>query len=215
MIKRIIILLGLPGSGKGTQAAILSNELVLPHISTGDIFRKMILEDFEESKLLAGYMNEGKLVPTDLVNKIVRRFILSDECKEGCILDGYPRTLDQAEYFIENIDAEINVIFFKIEDDIVTKRILGRTSCASCGKIYNKYFDKPKVDGVCDECGSKEFSSRSDDDEATISSRIEEYKKETLPLVEYYQHKGRFFTVNAGGTKEDVIDEMATIIKKI
>ena len=215
MTKRIIILLGLPGSGKGTQAAILSNELLLPHISTGDIFRKMISEGSEESKLLAEYMNEGKLVPVDLVNKIVKKFIRSDECKGGCILDGYPRTLSQAEYLIENINAEINVIFFKVEDNVVMKRVLGRMNCASCGRIYNKYFDNPKKEGICDECKSTEFLSRSDDDEVTVLSRIEEYRKETLPLVEYYQHKGRFFTVNADGSKQDVIDEMAKIIKKI
>ena len=149
MIKKIIILLGPPGSGKGTQGAILSRELALPHISTGDIFRQMILKESEESKMLASYMSEGKLVPTDTVNQVVRKFILSDECKDGCIIDGYPRTLDQAEYFIENIDANINVIFFDIDDEIVIKRILGRFSCASCGRIYNEYFDKPAKEGVC------------------------------------------------------------------
>lgn len=215
MIKKIIILLGLPGSGKGTQGAILSRELALPHISTGDIFRRMILKESEESKMLASYMSEGKLVPTDMVNQVVRKFILSDECKDGCIIDGYPRTLDQAEYFIENIDANISVIFFDIDDEIVIKRILGRFSCASCGRIYNEYFDKPAKEGVCNDCGSYEFSSRSDDDESTILSRIEEYKKETLPLIEYYQHKSKFFKVNAGESKEQIVNELASIIKKI
>jgi len=215
MIKKIILLLGLPGSGKGTQGAILSKELALPHISTGDIFRKMILDESKESKMLAKYMNEGKLVPTDLVNKIVRQFILSDECHEGCILDGYPRTLGQAEYFIENIDTNVNVIFFDVADDIVVKRILGRISCVSCGRLYNEYFDQPKKEGVCDECGATEFAARADDDESTILSRIEEYKKETLPLIEYYKHKGKFFTVNAGESKEQVVNELASIIKKI
>jgi adenylate kinase len=215
MIKKIIILLGPPGSGKGTQGAILSRELALPHISTGDIFRQMILKESEESKMLASYMSEGKLVPTDTVNQVVRKFILSDECKDGCIIDGYPRTLDQAEYFIENIDANINVIFFDIDDEIVIKRILGRFSCASCGRIYNEYFDKPAKEGVCDDCGSREFSARLDDDESTILSRIEEYKKETLPLIEYYQHKSKFFKVNAGESKEQIVNELASIIKKI
>ena len=215
MIKKIIILLGLPGSGKGTQGAILSRELALPHISTGDIFRQMILKESEESKMLASYMSEGKLVPTDTVNQVVRKFILSDECKDGCIIDGYPRTLDQAEYFTENIGANINVIFFDIDDEIVIKRILGRFSCASCGRIYNEYFDKPAKEGVCDDCGSHEFSARLDDDESTILSRIEEYKKETLPLIEYYQHKSKFFKVNAGESKEQIVNELASIIKKI
>ncbi|MDP4708761.1 MAG: adenylate kinase [Rickettsiaceae bacterium] len=215
MIKKIILLLGLPGSGKGTQGAILSKELALPHISTGDIFRKMILEKSKESKMLAEYMDEGKLVPSDLVNKIVKQFILSDECREGCILDGYPRTLRQAEYFISNIDTKVSVIYLKIDDEVVVKRILGRISCASCGKLYNEYFDKPKKDGVCDECGATEFIARADDDEDTILARIEEYKKETLPLIEYYKHKGKFFTVNAGESKEQVVNELASIIKKI
>jgi adenylate kinase len=215
MIKKIILLLGLPGSGKGTQGAILSNELALPHISTGDIFRKMILEESKDSKKLAEYMNAGKLVPSDLVNKIVRKFILSDECHEGCILDGYPRTLAQAEYFIANIDTKVSIIYLKIDDDVVVRRILGRIICASCGKLYNKYFDKPNKEKGCDECGANEFVTRDDDDEDNILARIEEYKKETLPLIEYYKHKGKFFTVNAGESKEQVVNELASIIKKI
>ncbi|PCJ26932.1 MAG: adenylate kinase [Rickettsiales bacterium] len=215
MTKKIIVLLGLPGSGKGTQGALLSEELVIPHISTGDVFRKMVLEDSEDSKTLAACMKEGRLVPTGLVNKTIRKYILSDECRDGCILDGYPRTLDQAEYFIENIDATVNVIFFDLESDVVVKRILGRISCSSCGRIYNEHFDKPKKKGVCDNCGSEEFSARSDDTESAILSRIAEYEKETLPMVEYYQKKGRFFTVNAGKSKQKVVEEIASIVKKI
>ena len=215
MIKNIIILLGLPGSGKGTQGAVLSEELAIPHISTGDIFRKMVLDDNEDSKLLAKYMKEGKLVPSDLVNKIVRKFILSDVCKDGCILDGYPRTLEQAEYFIENIDANISTIFFDVSDEVATKRILGRIACASCNRIYNEYFDKPKKEGVCDKCGSKEFSARSDDDEDTIVARLEEYKNNTLPMIEYYKKKGKFFAVHAGESKDKVVKEVAAIVKKI
>ena len=214
-MKNIVILLGLPGSGKGTQGSIISKSLAIPHISTGDIFRKMVLEQGADSALLAECMKEGRLVPSGLVNKLVRSFILSDMCKSGCVLDGYPRTLEQAEYFIENIDANINVIFFDVPDDVVTKRITGRVSCASCQKIYNLHFDKPKVKGVCDECGAKEFVSRSDDGVDTIISRIEEYKKSTLPVVEFYKKKGRFFTVKGGESKEKVVEEVNTIVKKI
>jgi adenylate kinase len=215
MIKKIILLMGLPGSGKGTQGKILAEELMLPHVSTGDIFRKMTKTDTEESKLLSEYMISGKLVPSDLVNKIVRKVLLSGEYKDGCILDGYPRNLKQAEYFIENIDTEISSVFFEVADEIVVKRIMGRYSCQSCGAIYNNYFDTLKVAGVCDHCGSTELTSRSDDDEKTVLERIKEYKKETLPLVEYYKRKGRFFTVNAGGTKEEVIKEISLIAKRI
>lgn len=215
MIKRIIILMGLPGSGKGTQGSILSKDLSLPHISTGDIFRKMVQEDSSESKMLASYMNEGKLVPSELVNKIVSKYILSDECKNGCILDGYPRTLEQAEYFIEKIDADIITIFFNLDNDEAIKRILGRINCASCGRIYNEYFDKPSKAGVCDECGSHELLGRLDDDQDTILARLDEYRKETLPMVEYYKKKGKLYIVNAGQSKQKVVAEVASIVKKI
>ena len=215
MIKNIIILLGLPGSGKGTQGDVLSKELKIPHISTGDILRKMSLEDNNESKLLTKYMSEGKLVPNDLVNKIVKMFVVSDECKDGCILDGYPRTLEQAKYFIENIDAKISTIFFNVSDEVVTKRILGRVTCVSCNKIYNRYFDKPKKDGVCDECGSKEFISRTDDDEETVVSRLKEYRNNTLPMIKYYKEESGFFAVNGGESKEKVAKVVASIIKMI
>lgn len=217
MKKKIILLLGLPGSGKGTQAIFLSKSLALPHISTGDIFRKIISTDnSKESKILQEYMNLGKLVPSELVNNIVKKFFFSDECVRGCILDGYPRSLDQAEYFVNNITEDINVIFFDIDPAIVAKRILGRMNCKICGRLYNNYFDKPEQEGVCDSCGSKEFIVRDDDhNENIILSRIEEYKKETLPLIKYYKNKGKFFTVNAGESKEQVVNALASIVKKI
>lgn len=214
-MRKIIVLLGLPGSGKGTQAADLSEKLGVPHISTGDILRKKLKDDSDDALLLASYMNEGKLVPNELVNRIAKDFVGSSECESGCLLDGYPRTVQQADYFIENIDSNINVIFFDVDAEIVKKRILGRLSCASCGRLYNKYFDTTKKDGVCDECGSTEFIERVDDTESTILSRIENYKKETFPLIKYFKEKGKFFTVNAGGSKEQVANEVSTIIKKI
>lgn len=215
MIKKIIILIGLPGSGKGTQGAIISKLMAIPHISTGDIFRKMIKEDSKESELLSKYMKEGKLIPSDLVNKIVRSYILSDECKNGCILDGYPRTLKQAEYFIENISTDIITIFFDLDTETASKRILGRISCSQCGAIYNEYFDKPLKEGECDDCGSHNFSARADDDESTIKLRLEEYKTETLPMVDYYKKRGRFFAVDAMQNKQKIAEEVSEIIKKI
>jgi adenylate kinase len=160
-------------------------------------------------------MSEGKLVPSNLINQLIKRFILSDVCKDGCILDGYPRNLEQVEYFMENIDANISTIFFDVSDEIVTRRILGRISCSSCNTLYNKYFDKPKKENICDVCDSKEFVERSDDDEDTIASRLEEYKKNTLPMIEYYKEKGRFFTVHGGESKKKVAEQVASIVKKI
>jgi adenylate kinase len=215
MIKKIIILLGLPGSGKGTQGAILANELKIPHISTGDIFRKMALKDSDESRMLNSYMKEGKLIPTKLVNDTVIKFMLTEECTRGCVLDGYPRTLSQAEHFIEHVDSDISVFFFDVDDETVVKRILGRYSCASCGTLYNKYFYNPKKEGVCDSCGSHDFISREDDDEETILRRVELYKEETLPLVQYYKSKGSFFTIDAAADRAEVTKEMLRIAKSI
>lgn len=215
MIPKIVILLGLPGSGKGTQAVVLAKELKIPHISTGDIFRSMAKTDSDESKLLAEYMQAGKLVPADLVNKIVREFMCLAEFRSGCVLDGYPRNLAQAEYLAKEVGGDISAVFFELENDIVVKRILGRYSCSSCGALYNKYYDQPKTEGVCDFCGSNKFIHRKDDEEETVLARIEEYKTETLPLVEYYKSKGRFFIVNAGAHKEEVVKEISLIAKKI
>ena len=215
MVRNIVTLLGMPGAGKGTQGLSLSKELGVPHVSTGEIFRKMILNnDSKDSKLLADYMKSGKLIPTDLVNQIIRQFINSSECKEGCILDGYPRNLSQAEYFSKNIDAKLIAILFDIESDVVVNRILGRISCPSCGKIYNKYFNKPLKDGLCDSCVS-ELVIRSDDTEVTILSRIKEYEKETLPLIDYYKSNVQFFTVDASRSSDVVLKELVSIIKNV
>lgn len=215
MTKNIIILLGLPGSGKGTQGGFLSRKLGISHVSTGHILRQMILQDTKDSELLNNYITEGKLVPSKLVNRIVREFILSESCKNGCILDGYPRNLEQAEYLTKNVNADISTIFFDASNEIVSKRILGRIYCALCDKIYNKYFDRPTVDGVCNQCGSKRLVSRSDDDKDIIISRLKEYEDKTLPLVNYYKDKGKFFIVRGGDTKQKVTEELSSIIKKI
>jgi adenylate kinase len=215
MRKKIILLIGPPGSGKGTQGKLLAEKLMLPHISTGDIFRKIAINNTDESRILNEYMDSGKLVPSELVNRIVKQVLLSDDYKNGCVLDGYPRNLEQAEYLGKSVEAEISCVFFNVADEVAIKRIAGRYSCEICGNIYNKYYDNPKIEGVCDNCGSTELIFRSDDDEKTVLSRMEEYKKETLPLIEYYKNKGKFFNVNAAAKKEEVKAEIDLIVKTI
>lgn len=215
MRKKIILLIGPPGSGKGTQGKLLAEKLMLPHISTGDIFRKIAINNTDESRILNEYMDSGKLVPSELVNRIVKQVLLSDDYKNGCVLDGYPRNLEQAEYLGKSVEAEISCVFFNVADEVAIKRIAGRYSCEICGNIYNKYYDNPKIEGVCDNCGSTELIFRSDDDEKTVLSRMEEYKKETLPLIEYYKNKGKFFNVNAAAKKEEVNAEIDLIVKTI
>jgi adenylate kinase len=211
-MKKIVILLGLPGCGKGTQGKRLSEKMSIPHISTGDIFRKMNLGHSEDSKSLARYMNRGKLVPNSLVNRIVEQFVSSDECKHGCILDGYPRTLEQAEYFVNNVQANINILFFDISDELAIKRILGRVSCTSCGAIYN--FSE-QVAVACSKCGSTKFERRSDDNEHIAIFRVKEYKKNTLPMIEYYKEKVKFFTIDGEQSVSKVSEKVDLIIKNI
>jgi len=215
MITKIILFLGGPGSGKGTQGAMLSKEMLIPHISTGEILRKIVETSSEDVELLKFYMKEGKLVPSDLVNKIVKKYLLSNECKNGCILDGYPRNLQQAEYFIENITDDVVVVYFSVSDELSIKRITGRFSCLSCGRIYNRFFDEPTVKDLCDDCGSKDFIYRFDDDENTIRKRLQEYKLETMPLVEYYKSKNKLFEVDASKSKYEVYASLLSIVKRV
>lgn len=214
-MRKIVILLGLPGSGKGTHSRVISSQLSMPIISTGDILRKIAEEKNEYSDLLRSLMNQGKLIPDDLMNKVVRKHLLSDEYKEGCILDGYPRTVSQAEYLIENIECNIFLIFFDISEKDVKKRILGRYSCFSCGALYNKHSYKTKQDGVCDVCGSSDFVVRSDDNEEVFEERLNRYNNDTIPLINYYRTQNNFFVVDAAVTKTEVGDQVLEIIKKI
>lgn len=214
--KNIIILLGMPGAGKGTQAATLSKKIKLPSLSTGDIFRAMSKKNSEEAKKLKSILDNGQLVPDDLANKIVIDYMDSPECANGCILDGYPRTLEQAKFFTNNIkNADITAIYLDASDDVVTKRILGRFSCNNCKKIYNKFFDTPKQAGICDQCGEGNFSTRSDDDETTIRNRIEQYHSLTAPLVDYFTALSKLHKVDASLELKKIEENIAKIVKSI
>jgi adenylate kinase len=211
----LIILIGLPGSGKGTQGQFLANKLHLPHLSTGNMFRKMAKSEGLEGDLLRQQINAGKLVSGDLVNKIVSKFLTNDDYKNGCVLDGYPRNLEQAKFLEEITKQPITVIYLSIDDDTVIKRILGRFNCAVCEKNYNLYFDKPKIENVCDNCGSSDFTHRVDDNENTIKDRIEIYKKETFPLIEYYKNKISFYSVDASRNIEEVASLLSDLLKRV
>ncbi len=211
----ILTLIGLPGSGKGTQGQMLAKKLGIPLISIGDMLRTIIRENGEEAKLLNQYISEGKLVPSELTNKIVQKILLLDAQKNGCIFDGYPRNLVQAK-FLENItNQKIITIFFDIEDEVVIKRILGRFNCGDCTKIYNSYYKKPITDGVCDSCGSTQFIYRQDDSEEVTRKRIQEYKKETSPLISYYKNSENFYSIDAQQGEEEVTSKLNALLKTI
>ncbi len=196
-----IILLGAPGSGKGTQAAVLSKALNIPAISTGDALRKEVEAQSEIGKLAKSYMNSGQLVPDQVVLDIVKNRVNSEDCIKGFILDGFPRNLTQAKMLdetLKSINKDISkVLNFEVADEIVIKRISGRFFCKKCGAIYNKYFKQPKLEGVCDECKSSEFDARSDDKEEVVKNRLKVYHETTDGLIEYYQKKNLIYSVDA------------------
>lgn len=213
-----LILLGPPGSGKGTQGDKLSKELKIPTISTGDALRAEVKAESEVGKLAKSYIDSGKLVPDEVVLNIVKNRISQDDCENGFILDGFPRNNKQAEMLdleLKKIDKKIDqVLNFEVPDEEIIKRISGRYFCKKCGAIYNKFSKKEKVEGVCDECGSDEFFTRSDDNEDTIKNRLKIYHEETATLQDYYQKKGLIFSFSGIKSSALLFEELLKNIKE-
>jgi adenylate kinase len=211
-----IILFGPPGAGKGTFSGQIKKFIPnIAHISTGDIFRENLKNETPIGLKAKQYMDKGELVPDDVVIEMVRDRLNKDDAKnEGFILDGFPRTLHQAETLSEITDIDL-FLLLEVSRDIITKRILGRYSCKSCGEIYNKYTLPPKKEGVCDKCGAEiNFEQRSDDNEETLKNRLDAYEKNAKPIIEYYKKKELLKRVNAENTlalTEDQIKEILEI----
>lgn len=202
-----IILLGAPGAGKGTQAERLEKEFGIPQISTGAILRRERDLDSELGRKAKSYMDSGGLVPDDLIVAMVDKRLAEDDCRPGFILDGFPRTLEQANALEEllqknerRIEAVINI---EVEEEILVKRLLGRRSCPQCKAGYNVYFSPPQKEGVCDKCGST-LEQRSDDNEETIRNRFEVYKKQTQPLIDYYDDRGCYLSIDGDQPIEEI-----------
>ena len=194
-----IVLLGPPGAGKGTQADILVKKLLVPHISTGDMFRAAISNGTELGKEAKSYMDKGQLVPDIVTVGIIRDRISMSDCREGFLLDGFPRTLPQAEALdnlmeemSSNLDAVLNI---SVPLDRLIDRLTGRRMCRNCGTIYHLLYNAPEMENVCDACGG-ELYQRDDDKEETVKSRLEVYEAQTAPLIEYYEQKGILHTIN-------------------
>lgn len=212
-----VIILGAPGAGKGTQAKKLAAAYSIPHISTGDIFRANIKEGTELGKKAKAYMDAGQLVPDELVCDLVVDRIQQDDCKNGYLLDGFPRTIPQAEALDaaveklgEKIDYAVNI---DVPDDNIINRMSGRRACVGCGATYHIVFNPPKVEDVCDVCG-KSLILRDDDKPETVKTRLDVYHAQTQPLIDYYAGRGVLVTVDGTQNMDKVFADIKDILDK-
>jgi len=212
---RIVILLGPPGSGKGTQAVRLTKELSIPHISTGDLFRENISKNTDLGQRAKGFMDAGKLVPDELVLEMLFDRVSRPDCTNGYLLDGFPRTLPQAEAFEKQLKpgTELVVLDLEVPDEVIVKRAEGRLTCKSCASIYNRYFSPPKEEGICDKCKG-ELIQRSDDKAEVVQERLRTYHNQTKPLVEYYSKKGVLHRFDGTQQPTEVFNQIMTVLKQ-
>lgn len=204
---KIIVLIGAPGAGKGTQARLLQERVRIPQISTGDIFREMKTLDTPLAREVQAIMAAGKLVSDDLTYQVVKERTTRVDCKDGYILDGYPRTAVQAtqlEELANEQGKEINAIEVDVPRDVLMQRLTGRRSCPVCGEIYNIYSKPPKSDNVCDLHPDAQLTHRSDDNEESVGTRLATYDEQTKPLLDYYENSGRLKKVDGTGTVEEI-----------
>lgn len=208
-----VVLLGAPGAGKGTQAQSISNKYNIPHISTGDIFRKNIAEGTKLGKTAKGYIDKGLLVPDQLTLDLIADRLVQDDCKNGYLLDGFPRTVVQADYlqkFLETRESKLDcALLIEVPRELIMERMTGRRVCTNCGATYHMINNPTKKDGICDVCGHKTIQ-RKDDSFETVKDRLDVYELQTEPLIEYYNGKNLLKKVD--GTKK-IVDIFKDIVK--
>jgi adenylate kinase len=210
-----IILLGPPGAGKGTQAKMLIDKYRMPQISTGDILRAAVKEGTPLGKEAKSYMDKGQLVPDSVVIGIVEDRIQQPDCRNGYMLDGFPRTVPQAEALDEMLrkrKAKIDhVVSVEVARDELVKRLTGRRTCRECGAGFHVHFDPPKKTGTCDKCGG-ELYQRDDDNEKTVTARLQVYESQTLPLIEYYRKQGKLRPVDGVGEMKTIFERISKVL---
>ena len=211
-----IVMLGAPGAGKGTQARMISEEFGIPQISTGDIFRANIRNQTELGKKAKAYMDQGLLVPDELTLDLVVDRLAQDDCSNGYILDGFPRTIPQAEALTFALKSQKMKIDFAIDvevpDENIVQRMSGRRACPGCGATYHIKYNPPVQEGICDECGA-ELIQRDDDKAETVQKRLDVYHAKTQPLIAYYKEQGCMYSVDGTRTMEEVFSDIQEILK--
>ncbi|MCD8045699.1 MAG: adenylate kinase [Clostridiales bacterium] len=212
-----IIMLGAPGAGKGTQAKLIADKYGIPHISTGDIFRANLKAGTELGKKAKVYMDQGLLVPDELTCDLVVDRISNEDCKDGFILDGFPRTIPQAECLTEALNARGESMDYAIDVDVpdenIITRMSGRRACLNCGATYHIVNIPTKVEGICDRCGSP-VVLRADDEAETVKKRLDVYHNQTQPLIDYYTAQGILKTVDGTQPMNDVFDAIVALLEK-
>ncbi|WP_125607574.1 adenylate kinase [Lapidilactobacillus bayanensis] len=214
-----LILMGLPGAGKGTQAEKIVDEYHLAHISTGDMFREAMAEQTKIGLEAKKYIDNGNLVPDEVTNAIVKERLQKPDTNVGYMLDGFPRTIDQANA-LEGIAQELNkpvdaVINIDVDPDVLVDRLSGRFICRTCGATYHKLYNMPKVAGTCDRCGGHDFYQREDDKPETVKNRLAVNIKMNTPLLDFYRGKDLLYTVNGEQDIDLVFDEIKSILSKL
>ena len=216
-----IIMMGAQGTGKGTVARILKEKLDLPHISTGEIFRKNIQEGTELGKIATKYADEGKLVPDEVTNEMVKNRLAEDDCENGFILDGYPRNLAQAEELdriLSNLNTKVDmVVNLNTPTEEIVERVMARRECPKCKRVYNMVINKPKNGEICDDCGV-ELTSRVDDTEEKLRLRLDTFYTQTKPVIDYYRKQGvvrdEEISVSINRLAKEVAEDIVADIKK-
>ena len=216
-MSRIIVMIGPPGAGKGTQARLLSEKYGYPQISTGDILREMAQADTPLGAEIKATLASGKLVSDPILAEVILARTSQPDCKDGYILDGYPRTITQAhllEDLSEKQGKEVFLVRVMIHEDVLFKRLTGRQTCPKCGEIYNVYFRPSKQAGLCDVDG-EQLQQRSDDNPVSVTRRFEEYKTSTAPLIEYYGQSGRLVEIYGEGSVQEIFEKLCTVIEGV
>lgn len=211
-----LLIMGAPGTGKGTYAEGIEKHFGIPHISTGEMFRDAINQKTPLGVLAASYINDGHLVPDDVTVAIVKERIQNPDCQNGFVLDGFPRTLKQAESFdqiLEELHIKLDlVINLYSDEELIVRRITNRRLCSKCGKGYNLITIPPKKEGICDDCGGAIYQ-RKDDTEETIRERLEVYHKQTEPLIDYYEKQGNIIHMDGAGEIDEVTDVIIAMLE--
>ena len=217
-MKKEFIFLGPPACGKGTQTSRLAEFLGFPHIDTGSLLRAEIAKETEEGKIAKSFIDKGQLVPVDLVGTIIGKKLASEDCSSGYVLDGYPRSMEQA-LMLDEINSKVDkdeevsfkAIYFDIDIEMLIERIINRQSCPVCGEIYNKKFKPSKVENICDKC-NVELKTRNDDNEEIARKRFDTYFEQTAPLVQFYEEKGVLYKLDAKGSIDEVWQRLLNLI---